>query len=207
MSGTIFFAHLSYPIMCRTDALANPMTKIRVDKPEAARRQVDTAIRMLFSAEDPVAIHTLAMAGFRILHDLASKRDASNMEKAINLMIKPGKEPAFWGAMNSFSNFLKHADRDPDEIHDSVDEEVNDVILFVASLYYQDLGHQLTPDMFVLVGWFAALHPEFINENAHPSFRATAEAAGHSIRTLPRREQLAFGLKLLPLVRNEVLAR
>ena len=196
--------------MCRTDALANPMTKIRVNKPEAARRQVDTAIRMLFSAEDPVAIHTLAMAGLRILCDLASKRDASNMEKAINSMIKPGKEAAFWGAMNSFSNFLKHADRDPDEIHYGVDEEVNDVTLLVASLYYQDLGHQLTPEMLALVGWFAALHPEFLidNENAHPSFRAAAEAAGHSIRTLPRREQLAVGLKkLLPLARNEVLAR
>lgn len=194
--------------MCRTDALANPMTKIKVNKPEAARRQVDTAIWMLFSAEDPVAIHTLAMAGLRILRDLASKRDASNMKKVINSMIEPGKEAAFWGAMNSFSNFLKHADRDPNGIHDGVDEEVNDVTLFVASLYYQDLGHQLTPEMLALVGWFTALHPEFLIGNAHPSFRAATEAAGHSIRTLPRREQLAFGLELLlPLARNKVLAR
>ena len=38
-----------------------------LNKPEAARRQIDAAIRMLFSGEDPVAVHTLAMAGFEFL--------------------------------------------------------------------------------------------------------------------------------------------
>mgnify|MGYP001568694580 CR=1 FL=1 len=38
------------------------MAKIKVNKSEAARRQIDVAIRILFRNEDPVAIHTLAMA-------------------------------------------------------------------------------------------------------------------------------------------------
>lgn len=138
------------------------MATIKINKAEAARRQVDTAIRMLYSLEDPVSIHTLAMAAFRILRDLASKLDDSYMEKVIDSMIKPEKIGAFWGAMNSFSNFLKHANKDPDGIHDGVDEEVNDVTLFVACLYYQDLGHQFTPEMSAHVGWFTTLHPEFL---------------------------------------------
>ena len=47
------------------------MANIKVNKPEAAIRQIDAAIWMLFSGEDPVAIHTLAMAGFRVRRDLA----------------------------------------------------------------------------------------------------------------------------------------
>jgi hypothetical protein len=35
------------------------VAKIRVSKVEAARRQIDAAIRMLFSNEDPVAVLSL----------------------------------------------------------------------------------------------------------------------------------------------------
>lgn len=178
------------------------MAIIKINKSEAARRQVDAAIRMLYSAEDPVGIHTLAMAGFQILRDLASQRDDSYMEKVIGLMIKPDKKEAFWGAMNSFSNFLKHADRDPDGIHDGVDEEVNDVTLFVACLYYQDLGHQFTPEMSAHVGWFTALHPEFLFENTNQKSRTAVEAAGKSIKGLARQEQLSFGKQLISLARS-----
>ena len=55
------------------------MAKIKVNKIEAVRRQLDAAIRMLFANEDPLAIHTLSMAAFRILRDLAGKRDDSYM--------------------------------------------------------------------------------------------------------------------------------
>ena len=48
-----------------------PMAIIKLSKIEAAGRQIDAAIRMLFENEDPVAIHTITMAGFRILRDLA----------------------------------------------------------------------------------------------------------------------------------------
>ena len=111
------------------------MTTIKVNKIEAARRQIDTAIRLLFGNEDPVAIHTLTMAGFRILRDLSNKRN-SNMNKIAQLFIKPGMEGKFWGTLQSFANFLKHADEDPDSIIDNIQEEVNDAILFLATLYY-----------------------------------------------------------------------
>lgn len=109
------------------------MAIIKINKTEAARRQIDTAIRMLFDNEDPVAIHTIAMAGFRILRDLTASRDDSYMHKMVQSIIKPGMESKFWGAMNSFSNFLKHAEVDPDELYDNVQEEVNDIIISNSS--------------------------------------------------------------------------
>ena len=84
---------------------------IKINKIEAAQRQIDTAIRLLFNNDDPIAIHTLIMAGFRILRDLASKKNG-NMHNLVQNIIKPGMEAKFWGSMHKFSNFLKHAERD-----------------------------------------------------------------------------------------------
>ena len=66
------------------------MGTIKANKIEAVRRQRDAAIRMLFANEDPLAIHTISMAAFRILRDLAGKRDDSCMQKVVGATIKPG---------------------------------------------------------------------------------------------------------------------
>ena len=97
---------------------SDPITKI-----QAAQRQIDAGIWMLFRNDDPVAIHTVAMAGLRILRDLARQKD---LEHTIDFMVRPGKETEFWRGVNSFSNFFKHADKDPDDISDGFLEEAND---------------------------------------------------------------------------------
>lgn len=50
------------------------MTKLRLNKLDVARRQVDAAIRMTFNGEDPLATHTVIAAGNRIIRDLCEKR-------------------------------------------------------------------------------------------------------------------------------------
>jgi len=175
------------------------MAKINVSKVEAARRQIDVAIRMLFSEEDPVAIHTLAGAAFRILRDLVDKKSDSYMKKITKSMIKPGMEGKFWRQWNRSTNFLKHADKDPEALLENIDEEANEGILFIASLYYQDLRHRLTPEMITLVGWYIAMHPEFLRENASVSFTQSVLQSEASLKGKSRAEQLAIGSQLLQL--------
>lgn len=102
------------------------MAKIRVNKTEAARWQIDVAIRLLFSNEDPVAIHTLVAAALRILRDICEKRDDTVTHKIFKAIIRPGMEKKFWRMMSAPANFLKHANRDPNAILDNIDEEAND---------------------------------------------------------------------------------
>ncbi len=173
-----------------------------MNKTEAARRQIDVAIRLLFSEEDPVAIHTLAGAAFRILRDLADKKSDSYMKKITKAMIKPGMESKFWRQWNTSTNFLKHADNDPEEMLEEIDEEANEGILFMASLYYQDLVYQLTPEMITLVGWYTAMHPEFLREDASAAFTEAALHSGTCLRNKSRSEQLAIGSQLLKLARS-----
>jgi hypothetical protein len=45
-----------------------------VDKFDAARRQIERAIRLVAAEEDKLAIHTLVMAPYSILEDLSKGR-------------------------------------------------------------------------------------------------------------------------------------
>jgi hypothetical protein len=47
---------------------------VHINKIAAAGRQLDAAIRMFFSGEDDLAIHTVASAAFRVLRDVTEKR-------------------------------------------------------------------------------------------------------------------------------------
>jgi hypothetical protein len=59
--------------------------EILISKIEAARRQIDAAIRMTIANEDEVAIHTVASAGYRILRDLLNKRGKFDVEELLRL--------------------------------------------------------------------------------------------------------------------------
>ena len=54
-----------------------------VTKLEAARRQIDAAIRMTLRNEDQLAIHTVASAAYNILRDVKSKRGQSELADAV----------------------------------------------------------------------------------------------------------------------------
>ncbi len=176
------------------------MAKIKVNKIEAARRQINAAVRIFFRNEDPVAIHTLAMAAFRVLQDLAAKRDDSYMNTLVKTMLKPGMEKEFWKAIHTPANFFKHADKDADGVLDNVEEEINEHVLFIDGLFYQDLGNQLTSEMQALQAWYIAIHPEYISDDAPRSFKEHFIQRGAFARNKGRQEQLEMGSQLLELV-------
>ena len=170
------------------------MNEIKITKMQAAQRQIDVAIWMLFRNDDPLAIHTVAMAGFRILRDLAKKR---GLERIIDSIIRPGKETEFWRSFHSFSNFCKHADRDPNDILSGFQEDANESLLLIAATYYERLGCQMTKEMMVLAVWYISLHPNVLSRNVDPTMMALVSEAASGIQSLPRKEQLAIGLTVL----------
>lgn len=78
----------------------------KIAKLEAAKRQLDAAIRMFFKNEDMLAVHTVSRAAFHVLFDLTSEGD---VKKALATYIKKVGAQRF----NEEANFLKHADQDP----------------------------------------------------------------------------------------------
>jgi hypothetical protein len=68
------------------------MSKMRINKIDAARRQIDAAIRMTFGAEDAVAIHSLVSAAHRIIRDICDKRRDIESYLQFTDWIAPGHE-------------------------------------------------------------------------------------------------------------------
>lgn len=178
----------------------NPkMTEIKVGKIEVARRQIELSIRLLFQNEDPIGVHTLTAAGFRILHDLGRLKPNSQINEYLKKIIKPGMEGKFWQRFNRAANFFKHAERDPADILENVQEEANDVLILFACFYYKDIGYQWTLQMVAFVTWYMVLHPEIIKLliDDPTTNDLVADEEFSALRQKPRPEQLSFGRILI----------
>lgn len=170
-----------------------------ITKIEAAERQINAAIQMMFESKDPLAVHSLAMAGFGIVRDLGKKKSVSIHQK-IEDRIAPGKIPKFWQVFRRSSNFLKHADHFPDGILETFNEAQNPLLLFISSAYFFELTKRHSQEMLVLMSWVSLKYPNFLLEG-HP-------LKGISFNYLPRAsesEQLEFGNAMLKKIKSGVL--
>jgi len=137
-----------------------------ISKLDAARRQLEAAIRLVAAIDDDLAIHTLTMAAHGILEPLIRGQDF------YKLGLKPhldsiGK-PHIWDK----ANFLKHADRDPDGLLASFDPTDNDWRIGFCLLIYRVLSGELTPLMAAFHFWMIVRHPDqfSLEEEDDPAF-------------------------------------
>jgi len=128
---------------------------------DAARRQIDASIRMTFSGEDPIAIHSVIAAGHRIIRDICEQRGDIESYLRFTDWIVPEHAAEFWQHMNASANFLKHADKDVHAIHE-LNEEESDFMIVFASRWYGDLGSARSREMNVFAYWWALQHPDVI---------------------------------------------
>src|SRR5271156_2491753 len=107
------------------------MTKIQINKIDAARRQIDAAIRMTIAEEDPAAIHSIVAAAHRIVRDICERRGDIESYPRFTDRIAPGHEKEFWKYWNASANFFKRADEDTDDIHE-LDDEAADFLIAIT---------------------------------------------------------------------------
>ncbi|WP_426423253.1 hypothetical protein [Bradyrhizobium genosp. A] len=126
----------------------------KVGKLNAAKRQLDAAIRMFFRNEDMLAIHTVSRAAFRVLFDITAETDA---RKALETHIKKVGPHRF----NEETNFLKHADQDPaDEIDDNF-QDFTEAGIGMAIGLYKSHDSKLSPEMVTFLVWSTLMRPGF----------------------------------------------
>jgi hypothetical protein len=183
-----------------------PKDTFRTNKTDAARRQIDAAIRMLFAGEDILAVATLAGAGCRIVRDLSQRCGAGPYWQSWKAVIKPEMWGQFWGGVvNKLPNFLKHADRDSDDILEDVSAEAVDLTLWIAVLLYADLGNQFTHPMVCFHIWMVASNPDLIA--LREQHRMHMQEFTKYVQARSRGERLAAGRELLRDLRVEGLGR
>ena len=181
------------------------MAELQLTKQAAAQRQIDAAIRILFSGEDVVAVHTVVAAAYNVITDLDNKSgkkalafyadilsDLQNAYPGIPLP-KEAAEFRVWFQRNNRSgaNFLKHADKDSTKALDP-SKLSTDLLLLEACGIYCDLGLKPTREMKAFIRWHLAVYP------SHDEDRIITKSG--DVSKFNRSEQLEFGLFLLDAI-------
>lgn len=164
--------------------------RVACSKRDAAIRQLDVAIGLLFTDGDPLAIRTLAGASYGILADLAENQEQGSSWRTKIIEDSGFTEKEVVRALNSAQNYLKHADRDPSSLLE-FEEEDNDHLMFVASIECGGIGHPLSYSMQAFQVWYLALYLEKIGHETQPV--AIAKRLFPALSTKDRREQLSLG--------------
>ncbi len=134
---------------------------LQISKLDAAKRQLETAIRLYFSNSDPVSIHTLAAAAYNLIKDVNKKRGGKPMlikELAFDYL-NPEGEKIWVKKMKEAENFFKHADRDHGKTLD-FRPELTEIFILDACLRYKELTAEFPPLFLTFYSWFRAIHPD-----------------------------------------------
>ena len=143
----------------------HPMGKaLTISKLDAAKRQLETAIRLYFHQGDPVSIHTLVSAAYNIIRDVNAKRGGPKMvmkEQLFNY-VKPEMHVEFHNLLHKAENFFKHANRDHDASLEFSPSE-SELLIFDACTKYWELSGEQPPLFQIFRGWFMAVREELFN--------------------------------------------
>ena len=139
------------------------MTKyIYISKLDAAKRELEMAIRLFFSNSDMVAVYSLAAAAHEILRGLCTKQKIKSFIKDTMVsMIKKEKQGEYWKMITRAQNFFKHAEKDHDQLLKFY-LEPTEYFLWDACGMYQTLTKESPPLIQVFNMWFYLKNPRVV---------------------------------------------
>jgi len=168
---------------------------VRVSKFDAASRQLDAAIEMMFDEADPLAVHTVAAAASGIASSLIEHHMPEKSWDAAAMAATELNEQQYYAVKNKTQNFLKHAKTDPDldGVHEFTTSDTESIMFWaVLNLAYLLRGDQkLTMSQSVYQFWFMA---SWTDSMTPPP--AALKMFG-DLTNLPRAERLAAGRREL----------
>jgi hypothetical protein len=132
---------------------------VQLNKLDAARRQLETAIKLYFAHDDEVSIHTLGAAAYSLIRDINQHRQGEPMLKDLHLLLNDELAREFRRYINSPENFLKHADKDPDGVGE-LEPKWTEVLIWEASRKYCEMTGIQNKLFITFVLWFVAHQPE-----------------------------------------------
>lgn len=132
---------------------------MQLSKLEAARRQLETAIKLYFADGDEVSIHSLVAAAYALIRDINEYRGGEPMLKDLHCLLSPDLAREFKRYINRPENFLKHADTDPEGVG-QLEPRWTEILLWEASRKYCEMTADPNLLLMTYVFWFVAHQPE-----------------------------------------------
>jgi hypothetical protein len=135
-------------------------TEFKVSKLDAAKRQLETVIRLYFSDGDPVSIHTLTAAAYNVLRDVTKQKGADPMIIKGRMLdyVKPEYHQMIKEKVSEAENFFKHADHDHEATLD-FNPDMTEMLIIDACAQYKKLSGEEPPLFAIYRAWFTANRP------------------------------------------------
>ena len=161
--------------------------KRNISKKEAATVQLDTAIKLFFENRDLVSAYTLCSAADGILEGIYKNERATIMARQYDkygeakmfrfswneeweIRFKPEYKKEGFRLLNATRNFLKHADKDHDVVHEFKDWKETGIRIFGAITNYNLVFGETSPAMNVFFVLYMVLYPKLLRED-NPLFQ------------------------------------
>jgi hypothetical protein len=171
---------------------------LEISKLEAAKRQLQTAIRLWFYDTDPISAHSLAYAAYEVIQAVSKARNPDRPDLLFDSRdIKPESQKQFNDAFRKAGNFFKHADRDPlDTLQFS--PGITEIFIYYAIWGLQFAGEQLVNEFIIFQNWLAVSQPQLMSEEAREIF-TNGPLIEHlkTIRALPKQQFFEVSLQTL----------
>ncbi|GAA0246994.1 hypothetical protein [Methylorubrum aminovorans] len=166
-----------------------------ISKQDAARRLIEASIDLFFDAKDSLVVYNLAYSAFKVLYDLYSHHQKDDFAKQIDAAL--GKKG--WQHMSGTANFLKHADKDPQDVLEHHHPFQSMVILVLAVIMYRRTFGESSVKMMAFDYWTDELvHDEIgireVDEN--PGRAEFSRNLRKQIQELPFDQQIIAGKAL-----------
>lgn len=116
---------------------------------------------MFFGEEDPLSIHTVACAGLDLVNNLAERQSKKTFISSMLDAVVENRRKQMLDFFRRPQNFLKHADKDPDDVLEYHPEVVEYYILFACNSYLELTG-ETTPEIRGFMIWFSLVHPDIL---------------------------------------------
>lgn len=170
---------------------------IKIDKLEAARRQLVTAIRLFFEDREPASVFSLAQNAREILATLCELRSVAGFNSHALKTNANLTQKELYRLANQDRNFFKHADKDPDSVLENFTDQQNDSVLFVTGYDLGMLTGKLPIEVQVYEAWYFSCYPGKMSEKSRPAHETNLKTLFPNIGLIDRTHKKKMGFKQL----------
>jgi hypothetical protein len=135
---------------------------LKLTRREIARRQIETAIDLLFAGGDPVTINLIAWAAVDQLRGMLDHAGKQSLLGRLDERIRPEKLGRWYRSLKRHYNFAKHSDRDPEGVINDFRPEAALWAIYIAASDYIAAFGKMTVKMMVYRTWFEARYPHIL---------------------------------------------
>jgi len=168
-----------------------------ITKEEAAQRQIDTAIHLLFLDADGISIHVLASSAAEILTDVCKAKDKVSFRDRLTEYVRDEYQRAFQSRLKRAYHCFKHADNDPDAALGHFDSDFNRLLLLGCVMDFGSVFGRFSAPMNTYLAWTVAIRPDLFHDGM-PG-KDELKCAAPWLADASATEQLSFALEMLLL--------